>query len=181
MLITVLYIYFSWLLHDKQFRSPTRAEKTILGINLALTDLAFAFIVWRGYAQVYAYSLFSSATLMQFIKFVLVQDFYFYWAHRFMHTYGYSWHHIHHNYYAPFTAWLSHPIEHLLLNIGSLLLASFLFPLPLPIIIPLALLQTYTSPRGHAGRGIVHEIHHTHYMRRFGTGLYLTDRVLGTF
>jgi len=177
-----IYIFFSIYYHSKnerKYRTPYASEYGILAMNLAITEIFLYFLAQTSLVH-------GSFSVLFFIGFVLVQDVYFYVLHYMMHIFLYHIHKIHHSYYAPFTAWMSHPLEHLFLNLGSLFVALYVFPQPYIICTILSLTQPYTSVNGHTAGdettpSPVHEIHHTTSMRRFGTGFYLTDRIVGTF
>lgn len=109
----------------------------------------------------------------------------FYWLHRLFHR---PWlyahiHKYHHRHKAPMaiTAVDTHPIEHLCVNLGPLIIGSILImPHSLSVLV-LAVIGTISTLNGHSGWACFQPHHDDHHRRTTGYyGFQLMDSLFGT-
>lgn len=108
-----------------------------------------------------------------------------YYVHRMMHTIPFMkrWHMEHHSWVQvkPIDTFDCHPMEHLLLNVGPLLVSMMYFQvsfIPFRILLHLAILSSVLAHFGSNGK---HQLHHTNMNVNFGLGLQMFDRMHGTY
>lgn len=122
-------------------------------------------------------------TLLQLVAMELVQETYTWFIHRmFHHPMFYRWHKLHHtaNAYGGAYAWLSHPIDHLVITLGSIVFAAWIIPVCSWVFTVVVLYGTYSSIDGHM-LGSQHHVHHLQHNRRYGVSFLLIDRLMGTY
>ena len=132
---------------------------------------------------------------------MIVKEFIYYWIHRLQHRYMLMWrmHATHHHItkMSAARADRTHPLEFLLLNIGSVIVLSFLQASSevIAVYIVMVLVNAYMShanlPLRSGLYGLLFttaELHHLHHSldrkesdRNFGCTIILWDRVFGTF
>jgi len=125
-----------------------------------------------------------------FIICIIWADAWFYITHWYMHynrfLYKYI-HKAHHMYTDPFafSSFDSNLIEHIVVNVGSVsggaIIAGYLGLFDKNHTGVWFLLTTYTSCVAHSGYTIKHYLHHKHINYNYGQGIYLLDRVFGTY
>lgn len=174
-LISTLYVYFSVKksnLPDEQ-EPPTCVLHNVI-LNLAITEVVFMLGWWDDLITV-QYFKFSNILL-----FYLMQDVYFYCVHKYI-FHGILWrlHAMHHQCITSYAAWYGHSIEHIVLNIGSVVVPAWLFPTTPFVFMLIIIQQIYTSVNGHSAHS-PHSIHHANNNKRFGS-IYLIDRLRGSF
>ncbi len=142
--------------------------------NLMLTEFVFL-LGW-----LYDPLTVESLSFVRLILFYLAQDVYFYCVHKFI-FHGPLWylHRTHHAYITSHAAWYQHHIEHIVLNIGSVVVPFWLFSNPPWVFFMIICQQIYTSVNGHT-KTSPHSIHHNNMSRRFGS-IYLIDRIMDSF
>lgn len=136
--------------------------------------------------------------LWQVPVFYIIEDFYFYWIHRFLHwkrIYKYV-HKVHHEYKAPFglAAEYAHPVETMFLGIGSVL-GPFLFArhlLTLWIWLVFRIFETVEDHSGYDipwnptnlipfwGGAVHHDFHHKTFEGPYSSVFTFWDWVFGT-
>lgn len=174
-LITAIYAYFAVKKTDLQeYAAPATQVVENIIVNLTITEIIFM-LGWL--FEVLGSNTFS---IMNLALFYIMQDIYFYCVHRFL-FHGPLWrlHHIHHLFIDSHAAWYGHFLEHILLNLGSIVVPFYLFPNTSLVMFLVILQQIYTSVNGHT-KSSPHSIHHSNRNRRFGS-IYLLDRLTGTF
>ena len=174
--ITIVYFYTAVKSADLPDDSPILTDDIIhnVTINVLLTELLY-FIGW--WFDPFDVTPLSAKNL---VLFFITQDVYFYLVHKFVfHGLLYNLHHQHHNYITSYLAWYCSPIEHLALNVGSVVVAYWLFPNARWVFVVLICLQTYTSVNGHNPNS-PHSVHHRFHNKRFGS-IYLLDRLMDSF
>jgi sterol desaturase/sphingolipid hydroxylase (fatty acid hydroxylase superfamily) len=133
----------------------------------------------------------SAGLSLAFLLCVLLADCWFYIGHRFCHWHSWFYKHIHklhHVYSEPMgiTAFDSHPIEHLLLNILSVAMGPLVFfyigyPFTENQFLQWIVFVTMNSVRAHSSYSIHHYNHHKYLFYNYGQGTYVLDILLGTF
>jgi len=136
--------------------------------------------------------------LPQIVVFFMMEDFYFYWVHRFLHwgpMYKFI-HKKHHDHAAPFgiAAEYAHPVESLMLGVGSLfgpmLLSRHLFTLWAWLLV--RVYQTVEAHSGYTfpwnptrfipfwGGAHFHDFHHETFVGNYSSTFTYMDRIFGT-
>ncbi len=176
-LITLVYAYLAVKKTDYQDNAePAYTLLQNVACNLLITELVFL-LGWMFDLLVCHDCGFS---LLRLIMFYILQDIYFYSVHRFLfHGPLWNWHSYHHAYITSVAAWYGHPIEHLVLNLGSIIVPYWVFSNPSWVLFVIILQQIYTSVNGHT-KTSPHSIHHLRNNMRFGS-IYLIDRLMGSF
>ena len=170
--ITVLYAY--WAYHLSELKDDMVPEKKVVNVvlvNIGLAELVFLLSWW--------FDVFTMGTFGfgQLVLFYIVQDVYFYIVHKFIfHKLLYSVHSRSHDYFKPYAAWYCHPIEHLVLNIGSIAASFWLFPTSPLVLWFIMVQQIYMSMTKHRPNSLYY-MHHINGNCRFGS-FYLTDEIV---
>ena len=134
----------------------------------------------NAYTYVYAYILI----------FLVLADQWFYWIHRLCHynkiifKYIHSLHH-HWTYPIAVSTLYVHPLEHIIINLGSFLIGPLLFPTSNLCLCIWTAMSTLNSVIAHGGTKIIsndgtHDLHHRFLIYNFGV-LGVSDRMFGTF
>jgi len=175
-IITIIYFYYAVKLSDLPDDSPVLTDDLInkVMVNLLITELLY-FIGWM-----YDPFTYTQLNIVYLVLFFVAQDIYFYSVHRFLfHGALYNLHSIHHNYINSYLAWYCSTLEHILLNVGSVVVAFWLFPNAEWLFTLLICLQTYTAVNGHTPNS-PHSVHHRFSNKRYGS-IYLVDRLMKSF
>lgn len=175
--ITALYVYLSVKKSKLQTQDspPSDVVLTNIMVNLAITEVISMF-GWM-YDLITCDCNFSFTHL---VLFYVVQDIYFYCVHRYVfHLWMYKFHALHHKFIVAYAAWYGHPLEHIFLNIGSVIVPFWIFPNPPWVLFMIMIQQIYTSVSGHTPNS-PHSVHHKYPTKRFGSA-YLIDRLTDTF
>jgi sterol desaturase/sphingolipid hydroxylase (fatty acid hydroxylase superfamily) len=110
---------------------------------------------------------------------------YFYFIHRSFHIWYYYNHKKHHQsiYLVAAAGFNADLIEHIILNIGSLSTSVILFGIYDWLFIILIFLGTINTCSAHSGyiNSFDHFIHHNKLNYNYGFGLYIWDRIFGTY
>lgn len=123
-----------------------------------------------------------------YIAYVVLADQWFYWTHRYMHVnkslFSYV-HSIHHEWTHPMaiSTMYAHPLEHIVVNLGAILVGPFLLPMPMHFVRIWGLVAMINSMMAHSGiKGLSasHDIHHRKLKYNFGV-LDLSDRMYDTY
>lgn len=133
------------------------------------------------------YSL--SSNILLFVFYTIIGDQWFYWTHRLMHCplLYYSIHYYHHYWTYPIAISTinAHPIEHIIINIGSIVIGPLLYPCTDNILTIWIILTTFNAVSGHCGLHIPylsienHDMHHRLLTCNYGTSV-LSDYMYGT-
>ena len=126
----------------------------------------------------------------QFAIYTIIADQWFYWTHRTMHRVKYFYnniHYIHHQWTYPIAVRTiyAHPIEHIITNIGSIVLPPLIYPTSVNFLIFWVSLATFNAVVGHSGirfpifANEKHDLHHRFLNCNYGT-FGLSDRLFGT-
>lgn len=132
-------------------------------------------------------SVFNYSDVFFIIPHVLLADAIFYLTHRTFHSkYLYYFHKQHHVWNKPISVstFDAHPIEHLCVNMSSVLLPLYVIPITLPqqaLWITFATLNAIKSHLYDYDEKKLHVLHHIYRNVNYGTGFFLMDRVFGTF
>lgn len=177
LLISSLYIYIAvkkTQLQPGDQLPPDNVLKNVT-INLMMTEIIFL-LGW----------LFDPVTCdcsVSFVKvflFYIAQDAYYYCVHKYIfHKFLHQWHSIHHEYILSFATWYCHPLEHIFLNLGSIIIPFWIFNNPPWILAIIIIQQVYTSIAGY-NRKSHNGIHNEYLTKRFGS-IYLLDYLNDTF
>ena len=173
-IVTALYLLIaSYKSHVHKKPHPTKEDFENVMDNLITTEVLYvAYSLFRPYVDYNNYSI------VPFLGFYLVQDLYFYLVHKFLfHRMLYNLHKIHHSKFSPFHTWYCHILEHVVLNIGSFLIADLTIPLPDLLFPVIVAQQVYTSVNGHTPAS-PHSIHHEKYNVSFGN-IWIFDLLFG--
>jgi sterol desaturase/sphingolipid hydroxylase (fatty acid hydroxylase superfamily) len=113
----------------------------------------------------------------------------FYFIHRLLHT-RFLWrhiHYIHHSYINtnPYATFYAHPVEHLMLNLMSVLIGPYMFPsntILLRVWLHAGTINSIISHNSSGNSGVMesHDIHHKLFRFNFGTGVAM-DKIFGTY
>ena len=181
--ISILYIYTSEYFINNIINNDHMQYDVIVIVvkNLLLTELI--------YALLYLYTTllcneqqFIFTEIFNVIIFIIIQDLWFYTWHRLFHvnTYLQSIHKIHHKLFTPFTAWHVRPLEHLIINIGSVIVPLLYVPIgqyTLFVIITLSIIgDTYS----YSCRNSSNFIHFIIPDKRFST-IGICDYICNTY
>jgi sterol desaturase/sphingolipid hydroxylase (fatty acid hydroxylase superfamily) len=179
-LVTLLYTYFAvkkTQLAVEESSPPSNVLNSVV-VNLAITEVIYLF-GWF-YDPLTCDSPSCSLSFSRIILFYVMQDIYFYFIHRYIfHKWLTDFHAVHHQFIIAYAAWYGHPLEHILLNIGSIIIPFWIFPNPAWVLFIIIIQQIYTSVNGHTPNS-PHSVHHNCPTKRFGS-IYLVDRLLDTF
>ena len=111
----------------------------------------------------------------------------FYFFHRLFHKkYLYFLHKKHHETHITIAASANNAsvLEHVLVNVGELFVANYLFQGSILLTLIAILFGTVNPILSHCGYlyfGSDHEIHHMKLNKNFGFGFYIWDKLLGTY
>jgi sterol desaturase/sphingolipid hydroxylase (fatty acid hydroxylase superfamily) len=169
---------------------------TIIDIGAYVAEQNGLTFMYRDVAQYgIPYLLFSIITM------ILLQDTYFYWAHRLMHWkpfYKFT-HKVHHDSIdtSPFTAYFFHPVEAIIENLPDVTFA-FLFPVHFWALLGYQLASLVMNTIGHLGYEIIpqswthhwllkwktpsthHNMHHSKVNGNYGLYFRFWDVLMGT-
>lgn len=178
---------------------------TVFGLSVYLIPLYGLFVLKRdfGYTKMYtdiseygvAYFLFS------FLLFAVINDTWFYWAHRAMHTFApfktiHEWHHRSYN-ITPLSSYSFHPGE-AILDMIPYALVVFFIPFHPAVLSSFGLFGIFNNSYIHLGYDIPltwrekfpplklfytarhHALHHHQYNYNFAVNFMFWDRVMGT-
>lgn len=182
LLITLLYTYFA--VKKTQLtvedNSPPGDVLNNIVINLAITELIYLF-GWLYDPLTCDYPPCNcSLSFNRLILFYITQDIYFYCVHKYVfHKFLTRFHAVHHKFIIAYAAWYGHPLEHILLNLGSIIIPFWIFPNPAWVLFIIIIQHIYTSVNGHTPNS-PHSVHHNYPTKRF-VSIYLVDRLLDTF
>jgi sterol desaturase/sphingolipid hydroxylase (fatty acid hydroxylase superfamily) len=178
---------------------------SLLSSAVYAAPAALALIVWmHGGTKIYTdwpayggapYLLFSAAF------YLVIQDAYYYWAHRLMHDRRlFKWMHAGHHRSrqpTPFASFAFDPAE-ALVTAWLLPALAFVIPIHIGVLIALLILMTVTAVMNHSGWEILperfvdgpvgrhlitathHSLHHTRFGTNFGLYFRFWDRLMGT-
>lgn len=177
-LVTALYAYLAVkktsLGPDDQPPQGNVLDNIVM--NLAITEIVY-FLGWL-YDPITCSD--CSVSFIRLLMFYITQDIYFYFIHRYVfHKWFPRFHAIHHKFIVAYAAWYGHPLEHLLLNLGSIIVPFWIFSNPPWVLFLIIIQQIYTSVNGRTPNS-PHSVHHNYPTKRFGS-IYLVDRLLDTF
>ena len=127
---------------------------------------------------------------LYFLLYVLLADQWFYWTHRTLHMNRFLYKHIHsihHQWVFPMAirAIYAHPVEHVIGNVGSLMIGPLCFPINGALLCLWVTSATLNSVLAHSGTKIymltdeAHDMHHRVLLCNFGV-MGLCDRLFGT-
>lgn len=178
---------------------------SLLSSAVFAAPAAFALIAWtHGGTQIYsdwqAYGGVPYLLLSAFL-YLIIQDSYYYWAHRLMHDPRFfKWMHAGHHRSrqpTPFASFAFDPSE-ALATAWVLPALAFLIPVHLWVLVALLMLMTVTAVLNHSGWEIFprsfiegpvgrhlisathHSLHHTRFNANYGLYFRLWDRLMGT-
>lgn len=181
-LVTLLYAYFAVKkthLTLEENPPPNDVLNNII-INLGITELIYLFVWLYDPITCTSSSDMCSLSFTRLIMFYVMQDIYFYCVHKYIfHKFLARFHTVHHKFIVAYAAWYGHPLEHTLLNLGSIIIPFWIFPNPDWVLFIIIIQQIYTSVNGHTPNS-PHSVHHNNLTKRFGS-IYLVDRLLDTF
>ncbi|MFT4834481.1 MAG: lathosterol oxidase [Marinoscillum sp.] len=211
----ILFVIFYWIFKERlpiqkiQKKYPKAKDYFRDTAYSAVTVAIFALIAilsfwyWKDYNVLYE-SL--DAMPMWYwwltaIPIFFIHDFYFYWAHRFMHLPKvYKWvHRVHHlsTNPSPWTAYAFHPLE-AVVEAGILTVLAFTVPTHVYVILIFMIFQIIYNVYGHLGfelypRGfhktwigkyvntaVSHNQHHEKFHGNYGLYTLIWDRLFGT-
>lgn len=181
-------------------------------INLSLLSsavfaapAAFALVAWvHGGTKIYsdwrAYGGVPYLLLSAFL-YLIIQDTYYYWAHRLMHDPRlFKWMHAGHHRSrqpTPFASFAFDPSE-ALVTAWVLPALAFLIPIHIGVVVALLILMTVTAVLNHSGWEVLpgrfiegpigrhlisathHSLHHTRFNANYGLYFRFWDRLMGT-
>ena len=172
-IIAIPYVFWSWLNHTGSLEFKPAA---LVIFNLIISELLYLVAF-----QYYPFA--SDFYVMQIPAVFLIQDFLFFTLHKFFHVNKTAFnlvHSIHHESYDSFYAFHAHPLEHILLNLGTLFVPLCFVRVNQEALNMFICMEIYTAVVGHSPHGQPHELHHIYLNRRFGS-VYLMDYLFGTF
>ena len=149
----------------------------------SLVNQALSFPLFLAYERWRPVSFGTTHFLWQVPALYYLTDVYFYAFHRAFHTktlYA-AFHRVHHEYDdpCPENALHAHPVEHLVVNVGSIVV-------PLLVVKASTMLATFWSLPSRSTswcrtRRSTHVLHHRHRTCNYGVASYAMDRLLGTY
>lgn len=171
MYIFLAYSYYALL------RTKTEPDNHLLFrvlINIFIAEMLF----WLG---TYTLTFSESFSVMRLIGFFIIQDLWFYSTHIIFHhvPYLYQFHKIHHSAYAPVYAWLAHPVDHIVIHLGSVAVPFMICNNPYWVLCLLCISQCRSSVTGH-DENTPHHVHHIDMTKQMGS-IYLFDRMFGSY
>ena len=132
----------------------------------------------------------NNTSIFHFLVFLFLADQWFYWIHRLCHYNKFIFkyiHSVHHNWVHPISVstLYVHPIEHIIINLGSFLIGPILFPTSPFFLYIWTAVSTLNSVLAHSGTKIIfddstHDIHHRFLIHNFGV-LGINDWFFGTY
>lgn len=131
--------------------------------------------------------VFQQSDVLLIIPYILLTDVAFYSIHRLFHTkYLYYFHKQHHVWNNPISisTFDAHPLEHLCINVFSVVLPLYVFPvstLQQSFWIMLATINGIRSHKVNNNKITPHILHHNIRRVNYGTGFHIMDRLLGTY
>lgn len=176
---------FTRHLQQKDVVLAYRSALPLVCFNVAVTIPACIYLIRP---LIPAAREFRFSQLLILPVYVLLIDVFFFTAHYAFHSkYLYPLHKIHHRFKQPVSiaALYAHPLEILCGNILPLFGPLMLLPTSAPLVHLWIVYTTFETTFG-AHSGVAdwaddHDLHHKHFNVNFGTGLYLCDRLFGTY
>lgn len=180
-LVTLLYAYFAVKkTHTPEETSPPDDVLNNIIINLGITELIYLLgWIYDPFTCTSSTNV-CSLSFTRLVLFYIAQDIYFYIVHKYIfHKFLTRFHAVHHKFIVAYAAWYGHPLEHVLLNLGSIIIPFWMFPNPAWMLFVIIIQQIYTSVNGHTPNS-PHSVHHNYSTKRFGS-IYLVDRLFGSY
>ncbi len=187
--------------NNKQIRRELKNSLYALLVSALFSTLVIL-LSMKGYTKIYydtsEYGLFMS--LISFFVLLLIDDTWFYWTHRLLHS-PKIYKHIHKEHHKsidvnPFTSMSFHVIEAIILTFW-ILPVSFIFPIYVPTLILLQLWGLFDNVKAHLGyefypswwnKSVLkfmtssthHNMHHSQFNGNYGLHFRFWDKLLGT-
>lgn len=130
---------------------------------------------------------FEKKDILLIVPYILLTDATFYFTHRIFHTkYLYYFHKQHHIWNNPISVSVfdAHPVEHLCINVFSVVLPLYIFPVSLVQQSFWIMLATINGIRSHVinnNKITPHILHHKTRRVNYGSGFHIVDRLFGTY
>jgi sterol desaturase/sphingolipid hydroxylase (fatty acid hydroxylase superfamily) len=156
--------------------------------NVVLNQSVFTYPVLYNVFHL-TYRTNNNNMLFCFAWYYFSQCVYFYFLHRLFHLpfFWKNYHRVHHKIREPLphAAFYCHWLEHVGINIASVLIGPLTLPHSYYVSITWGLITITNAIWAHAGQldhclQNEHEIHHKHYTCNYGTGKWM-DKIFGTF
>jgi sterol desaturase/sphingolipid hydroxylase (fatty acid hydroxylase superfamily) len=194
--ILIYWIYSYYILYnnnvDKKYYIPSKEVLCNVLTNQILGTLTFYFFnlntINKPIENINLYEIFI--IIIDMIILSIIQSIYFYIMHRLFHTkflYKHI-HYIHHKNYItiPYTAVNCDIIEHVLINIMSVLIGTKLWLCHQNSVIIWVWLSTYSSVNTHSNiirqnNPVRHDFHHLLKNVNYGSGYEFMDKLFGTY
>jgi len=173
---------------------------TIIGIPFRYDVESFPNFIKFSSISIIIFNI-SKEFLTQIVFFMFIEDFSFYWSHRFLHwekIFPYI-HKVHHEYYntVSIAAEYSHPVEFIVSNIVPTILGAKILDSKVHIVtfflwLVLRLFETVDGHCGYefswspyrlmplSGSSIYHNFHHSHVSGNYGSFFTIWDTICGT-
>ena len=126
--------------------------------------------------------------IYKFICYIICVDLYFYTTHRYCHKNLWLYRRIHKHHHTTHitvasSGFSASIIEHLIINIGSVYIPHLFIRGSYQLLCIIVCIGGYSSASSHSGYKISysHNIHHQLLQYNYGNGLYIWDRIFGTF
>lgn len=150
----------------------TKLDLLCVSFNMLLIDLLYF----------YNPIIVSNNIITDFINIILIilsQDIYFYTSHKICHLYFFkSIHYIHHSKFDAIYAFYAHPIDHIFVNMFSVVLPYLLFPISNYALTLMVAVQLYGAVSSHSqDLEHQHKLHHLNYTKNLGT-IYIIDYMI---
>jgi sterol desaturase/sphingolipid hydroxylase (fatty acid hydroxylase superfamily) len=170
-LVTISYLY---LAGKKQIEPIDIDAASLVFYNLFQIELIY-FLTWLFYIFPDEYNFINFGLI------IILQDVWFFTTHKLAHVVKpiYAIHSIHHKYFGAFYAFHAHKLDHLIINIGSIAVPFFIFPINSNLLNVMMLIQIYIGVNTHTINA-PHHIHHLNVTKRLGT-FYIMDKLFGSY
>lgn len=127
----------------------------------------------------------NNNTLIHLGVFYLISETYFYFTHRLLHRW-YSMHKLHHSTINTVASsfYDTTVIEHIVLNMGTIFIPVIMLGISkfeFFIIYNIGIINACISHSGYKNYSDKHFLHHKLFNKNYGFGLFIWDRILGTY
>lgn len=141
--IFATYMYIAARCSRELKERPDNRVMRLVLLNIMLSELT-VLIGWATFLTSEKFSMFN------LIMWYITQDFYFYIVHRWVfHKYLSVFHNTVSIPLSYYSAWRKHPVEHVVLNLGSIMVSFWLFPNSTLVMYLVMLQQIFTSVSNH--------------------------------
>jgi len=158
-------------------------EPGMKSVENSLYNILVTFILCKHFSFIFEPNI--NNTILRLMLYYFSSETYFFFIHKLLHKFL-TIHSFHHRNVNSTVAsfYDSVTIEHIFLNIGAIFVPLFLVhltPLEFIVVYNASIYFVCVSHGGYKNRSLKHFLHHKLYTKNYGFGLYIWDRVFGSY